>query len=480
MGVWMSLLRYPGGKSKLKSKIIESLIKLVSLDECKHYCEPFLGGGSILIDVLSKYGKYIEYVSMNDKDVALSYLWTTIIQSPQYLIDRIHTYTPTTEDFFSFREELLYIHNDLSCYDWKDIGFKKLALHQMSYSGIGTQAGGPIGGKTQTGHYKVDCRWNPSTLEKKIKKIVKLLDQVKIVENRCTPYDFEKVIKSSPINPSNSLIYCDPPYYIPGNVLYQEKFSLEDHERLRRILNYCGSSWGVSYDDCGEIRNLYKQANITPLTTKYTINNITEEKIELLILNDILIPDRSIENPVIVRPHEYYLCERTSKNYWTKNKESGVYNNGIKNTSKDPRKVEREGLIGEMAFGKYFGLPVNLQYLKGGESADFYYNGYRIEIKTNPYRGTNHRWYIKSRRDDGTGISLNSDIYVFSTLDENRKHVIAKVKLHGWLRKSEVERIEDKLTPINNYNPTCKWHNKEVTPNIIHPLEELKGILTNG
>jgi len=42
-----------------------------------------------------------------------------------------------------------------------DVGFKKLAIHQISYSGLGTKSGGPLGGKSQESIYKIDCRWSP-------------------------------------------------------------------------------------------------------------------------------------------------------------------------------------------------------------------------------------------------------------------------------------------------------------------------------
>ena len=42
-----------------------------------------------------------------------------------------------------------------------DIGFKKLAIHQISYSGLGTMSGGPLGGAGQKSQYKIDCRWSP-------------------------------------------------------------------------------------------------------------------------------------------------------------------------------------------------------------------------------------------------------------------------------------------------------------------------------
>lgn len=463
----MTLLRYPGGKSKLKTKIVDRMVRIVSFDKLTHYSEPFLGGGSILLEFLSRYADKIDTISINDKDVALAYLWTTVIQSPQYLVDRINSYTPVADDFFSFRNELLKISEESPDHDWRDIGFKKLAIHQMSYSGIGTKAGGPIGGKDQSGEYKVDCRWNPVHLENKIKRMVNLFDKVTITENRCTSYDFRTIILNSP---TGSLIYLDPPYFVPGNVLYQEEFSLEDHKRLCNILKFSCSSWVLSYDDCDEINNLYHWANIIPIETKYTINNVEKVKTELLILNDWYLPEPTKKNDITIRPHEFFLCHRTSFVYDTKNKPSGTYNDGMLNSKRDERKTERIGLLGEMAFGKRFNFKVNLAHRSKGEKIDFVSNRYGIDVKSS---GTNKgTWYITAYWDRERTIlaDVPSDIYVFIEVYDNIKLNIADTKIVGWLWKDQILKIAPKKSPKR----WAKHWNYEIPRSIMNNIEDLE------
>jgi DNA adenine methylase len=244
------------------------------LKNSSEYREIFFGAGSICFNLLelSKVNK----VQINDYDKGISALWTAIILEPDELIERIQKYKPCKEDFHSFKEELLNIQDD---YNIIDIAFKKLTIHQISYSGLGTKSGGPLGGELQKSKYKIDCRWSPKTLIKNINKIHKLFDKVDIVGNKCWSKDFEELLGGK-----GAVLYLDPPYFIKGDELYQHSLSIEDHERLADGLKRCKHNWVLSYDDCKEIRKLYSWAKIKDITTMYSINGIREKK-ELLISN---------------------------------------------------------------------------------------------------------------------------------------------------------------------------------------------------
>ena len=55
----------------------------------------------------------------------------------------------------------------------------------------------------------------------------------------------------------DGLIYCDPPYY-QAEKSYTTLFSKRAHVRLWRVLKRCRGYVVASYNDCGYIRNLYK------------------------------------------------------------------------------------------------------------------------------------------------------------------------------------------------------------------------------
>lgn len=57
--------------------------------------------------------------------------------------------------------------------------FKKLAIHQISYSGFGTKSGGPLGGEALKGHH-VNRRIEYGELS----SIVEFKEMVKFAEDR--------------------------------------------------------------------------------------------------------------------------------------------------------------------------------------------------------------------------------------------------------------------------------------------------------
>ncbi len=72
-----------------------------------------------------------------------------------------------------------------------------------------------------------------------------------IIENQ----DFEVLIKH--YDRDDAFIYSDPPYYT-SEYMYECGFTWEDHVRLRDTLADAKGKWLVSYNDCDEIRELYK------------------------------------------------------------------------------------------------------------------------------------------------------------------------------------------------------------------------------
>lgn len=263
-----SFFRYPGGKGKLSKVILGNLTKFNDVQE---YREPFFGGGSIGLNFLSNTYN-VKNVWINDKDNGIASIWQSIVYNVDELKDRINQFKPAVDKFYSFKEELLS-SNEISV----DIGFKKLALHQISYSGLGTKSGSPLGGKNQTSDYKIDCRWSPDSIIKKIDSIHKCLSNFNV---KITSGDFSNMLIDNESN--NTVVYLDPPYYQKGNELYQFAFTEEDHKRLAECLQKTRYNWVLSYDDCKEIRKLYSWANIQVVNVNYSITT-SRTKPELII-----------------------------------------------------------------------------------------------------------------------------------------------------------------------------------------------------
>lgn len=279
--------RYPGGKSKLRKRIASKIHDIIDGSNVE-YREPFFGGGSIGL-LLMRDNPNLRDVWINDFDLGVSALWTTVIRRPELLIEKVRSFVPSVDAFYRFKDDLAscaYGDAD-SCADY---GFKKLAIHQISYSGLGTKSGGPLGGRDQKSAYKIDCRWSPDYICNKIVDINKMFSCMNVRNNKCTSYDFCDVITDCE---KPAVIYLDPPYYDKGNDLYQHGLSILDHQRLADCLRTTNHRWLLSYDNCEEVRDLYSWANmevieevsysITATKDKETGGRASRVKSELLI-----------------------------------------------------------------------------------------------------------------------------------------------------------------------------------------------------
>ena len=267
MGGATSFFRYPGGKSKLRNQIAKRLAEQAGHDGLE-YREPFFGGGSIGLKLLSE-NTNITKLWINDKDIGIACLWTSVIRYRDEFQERVRSFTPSVEAFYELRDELTTVSTmPAEPARIVDLGFKKLAVHQISYSGLGTKSGGPLGGVGQKSRYKIDCRWSPNYICKKVDKLHDLFAAIEVRGNGCTNLDFADVIEDTRCP---ALLYLDPPYYVKGNDLYQHGFTVEDHQRLANALRNTEHAWVLSYDDCREVRQLYEWATVESLDVNYSI-----------------------------------------------------------------------------------------------------------------------------------------------------------------------------------------------------------------
>jgi len=281
----VSFFRYPGGKSKIKDQISSHLNAYAHKHELE-YREPFFGGGSVGLTFIND-NPHWHKIWINDKDVGVASLWTSVIKYPNELKTMVKHFKPTIEAFYQFKKDLSNI--DIN-FNIVEIGFKKLAIHQISYSGLGTKSGGPLGGKDQLSKYKIDCRWSPSYICKKIDKLNRQFKMFTLRDECCTCLDFSDVVK----NPSDAILYLDPPYYDKGNELYQCGFTDSDHLQLSQVLRKINNPWILSYDDCPEIRKLYDWAIIDVVNVNYSITSLkVDEKRISRVKPELLIYPKS-------------------------------------------------------------------------------------------------------------------------------------------------------------------------------------------
>lgn len=266
-----SPLRYPGGKAKIYNyvkKIIAS-----NFQEKPVYVEPFAGGSSLALKLLMN--GVVSEIHINDLDESIYSFWYSIKHQKDELIHRIQEVSVTIDEWY--RQRSIYFCPESSLIDK---AFATFFLNRTNRSGV--LIAGPIGGKSQSGAYKLDCRFNKTNLIKLIEKISSFSDKIHVYN--LDGQDFVRMIDSSY---EKSFIYLDPPYVRQGPSLYMNHFSREDHVSLFYTVNSLRNKWFVSYDNHELIRSLYSNFKTNLHDISYTLNNKRIEK-ELFIYSDNL------------------------------------------------------------------------------------------------------------------------------------------------------------------------------------------------
>jgi DNA adenine methylase len=271
MALTSSPLRYPGGKIKIYNRVVRLIEEN---DFCrKTYVEPFAGGFGIGINLLLN--GIVHTAVLNDYDKHIFNFWYSVFHYTDELLKLIND-TPITIDE---RKRQLSIYNDPTA-DILSDGFATLFLNRVNYSGI--IKGGPIGGETQSGKYKLDCRFNKQEIQKRIEKVALLKDKIYLYN-----YDArELIIHHLGDIKKNAFFNIDPPYVIKGNRLYTNYFQEEDHRKLAQVIskhlkNY---PWIITYDNCELIRNIYSRYRMEEYHILHNAGGSTLGK-ELVITN---------------------------------------------------------------------------------------------------------------------------------------------------------------------------------------------------
>jgi len=261
--------RYPGSKNKMLPILMEHIDKMMA--GRNEFCDVFVGGGSVLLEIAKKYPSIQLYA--NDKDINISSFWEVVASVDSLkmfeLFDLLEA-KPTLELFYKLRETPA---NNIV-----DRAYRAIFFNRTTFSGISTS--GPIGGKEQKSQYNIDCRYNITALKKKIRVCHELLmSRTKVSNDDFSSYES--------LTMTNCPAYLDPPYYIKGDSLYPEQMKPAHHEFLAKILEI-RENWVLSYDDCPEIRQLYTDKQVIDLAARYCINGKKENwenKNELIILS---------------------------------------------------------------------------------------------------------------------------------------------------------------------------------------------------
>ena len=257
MSMYYSPLRYPGGKRKLAS-FVASVCRVHNIDG--HYVEPYAGGAAVGLELLLT--DQVKEITINDLDRSVYAFWKFIMMNPEELCSRIQETRIDAESWNAARE----IQKNKRYANILDLGFSTFFLNRTSYSGI--LNAGMLGGKNQTGQYRIDARFNKQNL---IERIMRISEQKKHIHvHNMDAMDLVARL-SEKQNMQNTLYYFDPPYYAKGAYLYMNHYRKTDHEDIAKCIQRIRhSKWIVSYDDVLEIRNYYSGRHSQPYSLYHT------------------------------------------------------------------------------------------------------------------------------------------------------------------------------------------------------------------
>lgn len=270
-------LRYPGGKAKL-SGYIKEIIKLNSLTG-KNYIEPFAGGAGVALELL--FSGMIDKIYLNDINLSIFSFWRSVLEKNELLCEMISETPVTMKEW----EKQQSIQKEPDKKDYLRLGFSTFFLNRTNRSGI--IKAGVIGGKSQSGLWKLDARYNKSDLIKRIKNIGQFSSNINISRQDAGEY-----INSLSNNiKSDSFLYLDPPYYVKGKGLYEDHFQDNDHKELyKKLLKAKYPYWIVSYDNADFIVKLYKKYRSILYNLNYSAQNKTIGKEVMFFSNNMAIP----------------------------------------------------------------------------------------------------------------------------------------------------------------------------------------------
>jgi DNA adenine methylase len=279
-----SPLRYPGGKTCLYP-LVSSIIKTNKLER-KHYAEPFAGGCGLALALL--YEGQVSDIHVNDVDPSIWAFWHSILNCTDEFVCMLQR-TPITVDEWRLQKK---IHQQQDIDNPLPLGFATFFLNRTNRSGIIKDAG-VIGGLSQNGNYKIDCRFNRDGLERRIRRVAKYRNRIHL--SRQDALAFIDDVHSE--LPKSTLVCIDPPYFSKGKGLYTSFYEPDDHAILASSIFKLENPWIVTYDNVSSITKLYRNLR----QYEFDINYSVETK---RLGTELMIASKGLRMPSEIRQRQ--------------------------------------------------------------------------------------------------------------------------------------------------------------------------------
>jgi DNA adenine methylase len=240
----ISPLRYPGGKTKAIGLITQYLPETMP----KKILSPFMGGASLEIAWANNFDEVEEVVAC-DIFHPLTNFWQHILNCPDKLADELEKFKLGDINYRAYKQILKDWYQDPKKNKLTDL---EAAAHfyynmQLSY--------GPMFlGWTSPGKPTTDSDYN---------NILKRVRAFKCPKLRVENIPFKESLEKYP----EHFVYADPPYLLGyDSTVFKAIYPNQggehhkgfEHELFRDMMLSRNSEWIISYNDCGTIREWFK------------------------------------------------------------------------------------------------------------------------------------------------------------------------------------------------------------------------------
>lgn len=260
-----SPLRFPGGKSRGLERIL-SLIP-----PYQEFREPMVGGGSVFYRLKQIHPERKYWI--NDLNYELYCFWKVAQQRNSEMVAEVMRIRETCKNGREMFYELLQRYG---AGDEFERAVRFFILNRISFSGT-----------VDSGGYSEHAFHGRFTLS----AIANLRLAEKVLEGvRITNSDYQQILEE----PGEGVfLFLDPPYYTAtASRLYGRKGELHlhfDHDRFAQAVCACPHKWLITYDNCPEIRQRFKDYYIVEWQLQYGMNNYKQSSArpgkELFIAN---------------------------------------------------------------------------------------------------------------------------------------------------------------------------------------------------
>ena len=248
-------LRYPGGKSRAVVKLLQYL---PDLTQVKEFREPFIGGGSVAIEITKRYPNIEIWV--NDLYEPLYNFWCELRDNGQDLEDAILS----KKNHYPDRETARKLFNDSKEHinDKEKSNFERAVafyiVNKCSFSGL-----------TESSSFSPQA----SESNFSFRGIERLSEYSELIEGwTITNLSYERML----CDDKNVFTYMDPPYDIKDN-LYGQKGAMHksfDHDEFAYWCDRYTSRMLISYNSSQLVKDRFHEWTVGEFAHTYTMRSV--------------------------------------------------------------------------------------------------------------------------------------------------------------------------------------------------------------